>query len=67
MESIVIEADSKETKALFEKLAKKMGLSFRNLDAKFLEEMEEVALGAAIKEGEKTDFVSEEEVRKALG
>jgi len=39
-----------------------MGLSFRNLDAKFLEEMEEVALGAAIVKGEKT----EEEVRKAL-
>ncbi|WP_425393094.1 hypothetical protein [Ekhidna sp.] len=67
MESIVIQADSKETKALFEKLASKMGLNFRNLDAKFLEEIEEVAMGVAIKEGETTDFVSEEEVRKALG
>ena len=63
MESLVIDIKSKKDLKFFAELAQKMGFKAHVLS---LDEKEEIALGNAIKEGAKGDYVSKNAVLKAL-
>ncbi|MBI2966617.1 MAG: hypothetical protein HYY40_02230 [Bacteroidetes bacterium] len=63
METMVIDVKSKSDKIFIRQFAKRMGYKARVLQ---LEEIEDIALGKAIKEGRKGDYVDRETVMNAL-
>ncbi len=63
MEFVIRNINSKDDLRIFRELAKRPGLKVSELTD---EEKEDIALGNAIKEAKKRDFVSRYEVIKAL-
>ena len=63
MEHILIDVKSKKESLFVRQLAKRMGYKSRTLK---LDEQEDIAIGEAIKEGRKNEFVDRETVMNAL-
>jgi hypothetical protein len=63
MELVIRNIKSKSDLKLFRELAKRLGLKTTDLTE---DKKKDIALGKAIKEAEKGDFVNREEVIKAL-
>ena len=63
MEHILIDVTSKEESIFLRQLAKRMGYKSRILK---IDELEDIAIGKAIKEGRKNEYVDRETVMNAL-
>ena len=63
METFIIKTKDKSDSELLEKLALKMGYEFRKMTS---EQMEDLGMAAAMREADRSEKVSEEEVMKSL-
>ncbi|HBX52909.1 MAG: hypothetical protein A2275_10100 [Bacteroidetes bacterium RIFOXYA12_FULL_35_11] len=63
MEHILIDVTSKKESIFLRQLAKRMGYKSRILK---IDELEDIAIGKAIKEGRKNEYVDRETVMNAL-